>query len=316
MNGAGTASGQVTPQITNALRRIKGKYVVVKLGGEVMLNAEGLDALASDIALLSRQGVRMVVVHGGGPQADRLAQQLGHAVHKVGGRRITDDSALEVAKMVYAGSINIDLLAALRSHGARGVGISGVDGGLITATHRPLTYITNTGTGKDEWVDFGHVGDIISADTSLLELLLRSDYVPVVASLAGDNDGHIYNVNADTVAQVIAVALGAERLVLVTNVLGILSDPADPTSLLPVCDQIDIAEMVDKGAISGGMLPKVHNCLEAISAGVGSVQIIDGTGKHPPLLESLTAGGVGTLITKGRSETKGGPEVQNVHNLA
>jgi acetylglutamate kinase len=262
-----------------------------------MLNTPGLDSLASQISALSRQGLSVVVVHGGGPQADALAQRLGHSVRKVAGRRVTDDDALEVAKMVYGGSTNLEILAALKRHGARGVGLSGVDADLITVTRRPVTGVVDPETGLEEWVDFGHVGDIVSVDTSVLDVLLSSGFVPVVASLAADNEGHLYNVNADTIAQALAVALRAERLVLVTNVPGILLDVADLGSLVYKCNIEELAAFVSTGAISGGMLPKVQNCIEALQAGVSAVHILDGTGEHPPLLESLTAGPVGTLIT-------------------
>jgi acetylglutamate kinase len=282
--------------LQSVLQTLKGKRLVVKLGGEVMLNARGLDALASEVALLSAHGVGVLVVHGGGPQADSLAQRLGHTVHKVAGRRITDDDALEVAKMVYAGSLNVELLAVLRRHGARGVGLSGVDATLITVTRRPITCVTDPKSGKGESIDFGHVGEIASVDIGVLELLLNAGYVPVVASLAADAEGNVYNVNADTVAQALAVALRAERLVLVTDVPGILADPTDPGSLLQVCDPEKISALIEAGAISGGMLPKVHNSLEALRAGVVAVQILDGSLDHPPLLESLVGPGIGTLV--------------------
>lgn len=270
--------------------------LVVKLGGEVMLNTRGLDSLAADLALLSAEGTRVVVVHGGGPQADSLAASLGHTVRKVGGRRVTDDAALEIAKMVYGGSINIDIVAALVHHGARGVGLSGADASLVTVTRRPPVRVTSASTDGDDWVDFGHVGDIASVDAQLLDVLLGAGYVPVVCSLAVDREGRIYNVNADTIATSLAVALGADELVLVTNVPGILSDPEDKTSLVPVCDPGELHALVQAGAISGGMLPKVDNCIEALKAGVKVVRLLDGTGDHPPLLESLRHGTPGTIV--------------------
>jgi acetylglutamate kinase len=236
-------------------------------------------------------------VHGGGPQADAVAERLGHRVRKVQGRRVTDDDALEVAKMVYGGSINIDLLAALKRHGARGVGVSGVDAGLIAVTRRPPRLVRDPATGAEQWVDFGHVGDVQSVDVSLLELLLREGYVPVVASLATDAEGRLYNVNADTVATSLAVGLGAGRLYLVTNVPGILRDPSDPSTLIAECNQEEVEALVQAGVITGGMLPKVQNCTEAIKAGVPVVQIVDGTRDRSPLVESLTRGGVGTTIS-------------------
>src|SRR5690242_19748103 len=176
-----------------------------------MRHAAALDTLASDVAYLASQELEVVLVHGGGPQADALAKRLGHTVRKVAGRRVTDDDALEVAKMVYGGSINVELLGALKRHGAGGVGLSGVDADLITVARRPLTYLEDPATGTAEWVDFGHVGDVEKVDISLLDVLLGAGYVPVVASLAADAEGHIYNVNADTIATALAVALEASK---------------------------------------------------------------------------------------------------------
>lgn len=276
-----------------------GQTYVVKLGGEIMLNTGGLDALAADIAQLSRKGVRIVVVHGGGPQADALAEKLGHTVRKVAGRRITDDDALEVAKMVYGGSINAELLAALSRHGARAVGLSGIDGQLITVEKRPPVKMRDPQKQAEEWVDFGHVGDVREVDIALLSLLLGNGYVPVVASLAADTQGHIYNVNADTIAQALAASLEADGLVLLTNVPGILRDVADPTSLVPRCTSVEIAQLVESGIIKGGMLPKVHNCIEALNRGVKQVTILDGTADRSYLAACLAGEGVGTIILPG-----------------
>ncbi|MGA7732957.1 MAG: acetylglutamate kinase [Chloroflexia bacterium] len=279
----------------------RGQRLLIKIGGEVALNSPGLDSVMSQVAVLVSHGVEVVVVHGGGPQADALAARLGHTVRKVAGRRVTDDDALEVAKLVYGGSINVDLLATLGRHGARGVGLSGVDAGLVQVARRPPVLIHASQTDMEEWVDFGHVGDVVSVDVSLLELLLEQGYTPVVASLAADKEGKIYNVNADTVAQALAVALGVSRLVLLTNVPGIMRDPADHATLLPTCTASELEALVAVGAITGGMLPKVRNCIEALAAGVGSVQVLNGALDRPPLLESLHGGagiGVGTLITK------------------
>jgi len=279
------------------LDALAGQSLVVKLGGEIMLNAVGLDALASQIAALSSHGVRLVLVHGGGPQADALAERLGHSVRKVAGRRVTDDNALEVAKMVYGGSINLELVAALKRHGARGAGLSGADANLITVTRRPPTRIRDPKTGAQELVDFGHVGDIASVDVLLLHLLMDAGIVPVVACLAADQKGNLYNVNADTIAQALAVAIGAERLVLLTNVSGILTDPSDPHSTIAACDTAELQSLIESGAISGGMLPKAQNCLSALESGVSVVQILNGAQDCPPLIESLVRGGVGTIVT-------------------
>jgi acetylglutamate kinase len=267
--------------------------LVIKLGGEIMLNRTGLEALALEMALLASEGAGLTVVHGGGSQADALAARLGHTVRKVAGRRVTDDDALEVAKMVYGGSINLELLAALRRHNALPVGLSGVDAGIITVTRRPPTLVNDPATGEERTVDFGHVGDIAAVDTTLLELLMSRGYIPVVASLATDREGNLYNVNADTIAQALAVALQADRLVLVTNVPGIMRDPADSSTLIERCNLRQLRELMASGVISGGMLPKVQNCLEAIEAGVRAVQIVDGTADNEALLGGISRG---TLI--------------------
>ena len=276
-----------------------GQRIVVKLGGEIMLNRAGLDALARDMAALVDGGACVVLVHGGGPQADALAAKLGHTVRKVAGRRVTDDDALEVAKMVYGGSINLELLAGLRRHGARPVGLSGVDAGMIKVARRPPTLMKDPATGLEQIVDFGHVGDIKQVDTGLLDLLTERGYLPVVASLAADEHGNLYNVNADTIAQALAVALRADRLVLVTNVPGIMLDPADPHSVIAQCDAGRLRELIESGVISGGMVPKAQNCIDAVDAGVRAVLIIDGTGNASLLAASIEGAPVGTLVTQG-----------------
>ncbi|HET9496483.1 MAG TPA: acetylglutamate kinase [Chloroflexia bacterium] len=287
---------------TGDLAALAGVRIVVKLGGEIMLNARGLDAIAAQVATVSENGVRVVLVHGGGPQADALAGRLGHSVRKVAGRRVTDDDALSVAKMVYGGSINLELVAALKRHGARGVGLSGADADLVTVTRRPPVSVRDPKTGAEEWVDFGHVGDISRVDPKLLDVLWAAGCVPVVACIAADREGNLYNVNADTIAQVLAVAVGAARLVLLTNVPGILLDVADPGSPVASLDGAELASLVARGVIGGGMLPKAQNCLAALEQGVPAVQILDGTLDYPPLIESLTGGGAGTIVTNSKSE--------------
>jgi acetylglutamate kinase len=286
--------------MTEALDQFAGRRFVIKLGGEIMLNRVGLGALTREMTLLVDGGADVVAVHGGGPQADALADRLGHQVRKVAGRRVTDDDALEVAKMVYGGSINLELLAAFRRHGALPVGLSGVDAGTITVTRRPPVVLKDPTTGVEELVDFGHVGEIQAVDTHLLNLLMERRYIPVVASLAADREGNLYNVNADTLAQALAVALRA-TLILLTNVPGIMLDPADPSTLIRQCNVNRLRDLLASGVISGGMLPKAHNCIEAIEAGVQAVLILDGTGERSLLIESITGMGqpeaAGTLIT-------------------
>ena len=271
--------------------------IVVKLGGEILLNAGALDGLAADITALALEGVGVVVAHGGGPQADSLAERLGHSVRKVAGRRITDEGALEVAKMVYRGSANVELVAAIGKHGGHAVGLSGVDASIIRAVRRPPVIYKDSITGVETLVDFGAVGDITAVNTDLLALLLERGYVPVLASLCADEEGNIYNVNADTLAQVVAVALGADRLIMLTNVAGILRDYRDPTTRIPTCNLAEVQVLVAGGIISGGMLPKVQNCIEAINAGIPAVQIVDGTARPSLLRDAVEGKSVGTIMT-------------------
>ncbi|MDQ2806401.1 MAG: acetylglutamate kinase [Chloroflexota bacterium] len=272
----------------------RGQSYVIKLGGEIMQHAAALDALAADVVALTQGGVRVALVHGGGPQADALAAQLGHTVRKVAGRRVTDDDALAVAKWVYGGSINVELLGALKRHGGRAVGLSGVDGDLITVQRRPLVTV-RAADGSAEQVDFGHVGDVTAVDGALIETLWAGCYIPVVASLAADPGGAIYNVNADTIATALAVALAATGLLLLTNVPGILRDRTDSASLVTQADAATIQALIADGTIAGGMLPKVQNALDALTAGVAQVQILDGTQSHC-LRDSFLHAGLGTTI--------------------
>ncbi len=192
------------------------------------------------------------------------------------------------------------MLSALRASWARGVGLSGVDAGLITVTRRPPVLIRDPQTGSEELVDYGHVGDMASVDVSVLDLLLGAGYVPVVASLAADVEGNIYNINADTVATILAKALDAEGLYLVTNVPGILRDPSDRSSLIASCTVSEAKALIESGVVSGGMLPKVQNCLSALRGGVKQVRILDGSRPESLLLQSLLNSGVGTVVVADR----------------
>ena len=279
------------------MRRHKGATFVVKCGGEVAQDRGARDRLAQDIALCAHVGVRTVVVHGGGPQATELSRRLGHEPKIVQGRRVTDDATLEVAKMVFGGQINIDMLSSLRSHGLRPVGVSGVDGNLLHAVRRPATEMEDPATGEKERVDFGHVGDITDVDTSLLRTLLDEGYIPVLASLGADDDGNIYNINADTVAARVAVDIGADKLILLTGAPGLLADPEDPDSLISFLSAARCEEMMKTGAITGGMMPKLTTLVEAVRSGVPRAHILDGTAEHSLLVELFTKDGTGTMVT-------------------
>ncbi len=282
------------------VRAYRDQTFVVKLGGDVLSDAEGLDQVAAQIALLSSLGIRLVVVHGGGPQASALTRRLGGEPRLVAGRRVTDDQALEVVKMVYAGVLNIDVLSALRSHHVQAVGLSGVDADLLTAVRRPPVRVTNDG-GVTETVDYGHVGDITGADPRALETLMSARFVPVVASLAGDAHGNVYNVNADTVSEVLATALHAQKLIFLTGAPGVLRDRNDPSTLVAFADPDDLTELMASGALVGGMRPKVEACIRAATGGVERTHIIDGRVPDALLLEVFTGAGTGTMIV-GRKE--------------
>lgn len=282
------------------VRAYRDHIFVVKLGGEVLADGEALDRVAAQLGLLSSLNIRVVVVHGGGPQATALSRQLGQEPTIVAGRRVTDDAALEVAKMVYAGSLNVNLLAALRAHEVQAVGLSGVDGELITARRRPpVKVVDDAGTSRE--VDYGHVGDVDRVDPRVLTTLLDARFIPVVASLAGDGDGNVYNVNADTVAESLAVAVQAQKLLFLTGAPGVLRDRNDPSSLVTFADPDDLAALMAGGAIAGGMRPKVEACIRAATGGVERTHIIDGRLPDSILLEVFTGSGCGTMIV-GRKE--------------
>jgi acetylglutamate kinase len=282
------------------VRAYRDQVFVVKLGGDVLSDGDVLDGVATQIALLASLGIRIVVVHGGGTQASALTRRLGHEPTMIAGRRVTDDAALDVVKMVYAGQLNVDLLAALREHRVQAVGLSGVDADLITARRRPPVTVTDD-AGVTRTVDYGHVGDIERVDPHVLRTLLEARFVPVVASLAGDEEGNVYNVNADTVAEALAVALGAQKLIFLTGAPGVLRDRTDPATLVTFADPDDLAELMASGALAGGMRPKVEACIRAATGGVERTHIVDGRAPDALLVEVFTGAGCGTMIV-GRKE--------------
>jgi acetylglutamate kinase len=237
------------------LRRHRRRTMIVKLGGEIADDDAALRSLAQDISLLVHVNIRIVVVHGGGPQATELSKKLGLIPRMVDGRRVTDAATLEVTKMVFAGQINMELISVLRAQGLRAVGLSGVDGNLLQAHRRPPTPMTDKATGETTLVDFGHVGDVTSADPHLLTLLVENGYVPVISSLGSDEEGNILNINADTVASVIARAMGAAKLISLTNVPGLMRDPKDPATLISKLTVTEAREAIRAGVASGGMAP-------------------------------------------------------------
>jgi acetylglutamate kinase len=286
------------------LRAYRGRVFVVKLSGAVCEPGRFLDNVVEQLALLYQLGIKVVVVHGGGEQANALSQRLGIKSEVFVGRRITDTATLEVVKMAFAGTVNTNLVAAFRKADVPAVGLSGIDGGLLTAMKRPVQSVCDPATGETREIDFGHVGDIVSVAAHLLKHLLSGGYVPVICSLAADAAGGILNVNADTVAARIAWALQAAKYFLITNVDGVLRDPRDPATLQSYLDLDQLDELIHSGAISGGMLPKLAACADALRGGVGRVHIINGTVPDTLLGEVFTNEGCGTLLVEKRNTIK------------
>jgi acetylglutamate kinase len=278
------------------IQRFKGKTFVVKLSGKVTEEEENLASLAEELALMHQVGIRICVVHGGGKQLTELAEQMGVEQTIINGRRVTDDATLDMAKMIFAGKINIDILAALRQRGVHAVGLSGVDGNIVAAERRPHRDILNQETGERGVVDFGHVGDVVEIDDRLLRVLLDHDYLPVVSSLGADAEGRVFNINADTIAAEIAVRLGAEKLVMLSDVDGIYLRPGEQATKISRLTAAEVEALIRDGVATGGMIPKLQNITELLRRGVRSAHIIKGSLRNALLSEVFTDEGTGTMI--------------------
>lgn len=276
------------------IKKFKGKTFVIKFGGEVADSEQTLLSFCEEIALCAQVGIKVVAVHGGGKQATELSEKLGIEPKIINGRRITDEEALDVVKMVFAGKINIEILGALRKAGVPAVGLSGVDGNMLHARRRPPQVVVDEKTGKKRTVDYGFVGDIIDVDPRLIHTLIEKDFVPVIASLAADDEGRVYNVNADTVASSIAAELKAEKWIVATDVDGVLDGDRRLISRLT---REQARQLIGDRVITGGMIPKVENALAAIEAGVKSVHIINGLKPGSLLEEVFTESGAGTMFS-------------------
>src|SRR5438874_11871298 len=279
------------------IQRFKGKSFVVKLSGKATEDRENLSSLAEELALLHQVGIRICVVHGGGKQLSELASRMGIEQTIIEGRRVTDDATLEMAKMIFAGKINTDILAALRHRGVEAVGLSGVDGNIVHAERRPPKEIVNRETGESEQVDFGHVGDILEINARLLTVLLDHGYLPVVSSLGADAEGKVFNINADTVASEIAIQLKAEKLVLLSDVEGIFLHAGGPQTKLSRLTANEAEALIENGSASGGMIPKLQSIVELLRRGVKSAHIINGNSRNALLAEVFTDQGTGTMIS-------------------
>jgi acetylglutamate kinase len=274
------------------IRMYKGKVFVLKAGGEAFDTPEATRRLVEQIGILHQVGIRVVLVHGGGPQSTQLAGRLDVAAHFVDGRRVTDAEALRVMTMVLNGQINTEIVAACRAAGVPAVGVSGVDAGLIRAAKRPPVKREASG----ETVDYGFVGDILTVDTTVLENLLDDNLVPIVSPLSADDEGTLLNINADTVAAAIAGRLQAEKLILATGAPGILQNREDPRSLISYVDREGLKKLRGEGSLSDGMLPKVAAIEKALAAGVPRVHVISYSLPDGLLLEVFTNEGTGTLV--------------------
>ena len=269
------------------IQQYTGKIVVVKYGGNAMINEELKDSVMRDIVLMSLVGIRVVLVHGGGPEITNLLEQMGKETQFVDGLRVTDKETVEAVQMVLAGKINKTLVNLLQTRGGKAIGLCGIDGGMIQA--------------KTKDKRLGFVGEITAIEPQPILDVLEKGYIPVISTVACDAQGNVYNVNADTAAARIAGELGAESLIAMTDISGILQDKDDPATLIPEIAVEEVWGLIESGVISGGMIPKVECCVEAIQWGVNKVFILDGRIPHAILIETLTNEGIGTMFKKGAS---------------
>ncbi len=280
------------------IQRFQGKTFVVKFSGKVTEDKENLASLVEELALLHQVGIRVCVIHGGGKQLNELAEKLGVVQTVVAGRRVTDDETLELATMIFRGKINTEILAQFRRRGIQAVGLSGVDGGVVNAIKRPPRDIVDKQTGQTETVDFGHVGDVVDVNASLINILLDSNYLPIISSLGADDSGSVFNINADTIAAEIAADLKAEKLILLTDVNGIYIDPNDESTKLSKISALEARNMIDSGQATGGMIPKLESLIDLLDRGVSSAHVISGSKRNAILAEVFTDEGTGTMVVK------------------
>ncbi len=264
------------------IQKYHDKIVVVKYGGNAMTNDELKDAVMNDIVLLSMVGIKVVLVHGGGPEINAMLKKVGKESKFIGGLRYTDEETIDIVKMVLCGKVNKELVSSLQTHGGKALGLCGCDGQMIVAQKL---------TGD---VDLGYVGDIKKVTTKPILDALNNGYVPIISTVGIGEDGHSYNINADTAASRIAACLRAENLILMTDIVGLLEDKDDDSTLIPTVNVSEVPYLKKKGIISGGMIPKIDCCVEAVRRGVKKTVIIDGRIPHSILIELLTNEGIGT----------------------
>lgn len=278
------------------IKKFAGKTVVIKYGGNAMINEELKQAVMQDVILMKFVGINPVIVHGGGPEITGMLKRVGKQSEFVGGLRITDEETMEIVEMVLVGKINKEIVALINRFGGKAVGLCGKDASLIKAAKKlGKTY---NDKGEAELHDIGFVGDVVDINPEIIVNLIGEGYIPVVAPVGADEDGAGYNINADTVAGRIAAALKAEKFFLLTDVEGVFADYGDKASLISVLQIAQADEMIRQGKIDGGMIPKVECCVQALQGGVETTHIIDGRLKHSILLEIFTDKGIGTMVEK------------------
>lgn len=273
---------QVLVEALPYIRRFWGSTVVVKFGGNAMVDDELARTFAEDIVLLHAVGLRPVVVHGGGPQISDLMERLGKVPQFVEGQRVTDAETLEIVQMVLVGKVGRDIVRSINVHGPLAVGLSGEDAGLIEATPRDPS--------------LGFIGDVVEVNPAVVERLLAEQLIPVVSTIGSDAEGQAYNINADAVAGALAGALGASKILYLTDVAGVLADVDDPATLIPELTPSAIAALRDSGVIAGGMIPKTDACVDALARGAHAAHLLDGRVPHALLLEIFTDSGIGTMV--------------------
>lgn len=290
----GLGKARVLVEALPYIQKFAGKTVVIKYGGHAMVDPVLKESVIMDVLLLHSVGIRPVLVHGGGPEINAMLKKMGIESQFVRGLRVTDAQTMEIAQMVLLGKLNTEMVSLLNRFGGKSVGLSGKDAQLLVATKKPMQMPNSQ--GQMEEVDLGCVGEIQSVNPDILETLLGQGYIPVISPVASGEGGETYNVNADTAAGKIAEALKADKLLLLTDVSGILRDLSDKDSLISTISRAEVDQLVEQGILSGGMLPKVECAVSALESGVGSVHILDGRLSHAILLELFTDGGIGTMF--------------------
>jgi acetylglutamate kinase len=279
------------------IKKFHKKKILIKYGGHAMIDEGAMESTARDTVLLKYVGMEPIVVHGGGPEISRAMAKIGKEPEFIEGLRITDKETMDIVKMVLVGKINTEIVSNICLHGGKGVGLSGKDSRLIEADKKAPHVIINNDTGEEKMVDLGLVGEIKAINPDIIDVLTNNDYIPIISPIGVDNNGEALNLNADTVAGDVASKIDAEKLIILTDVPGILEDPNDPDSLLRKIKVDEIGDLIKNGVITEGMLPKTLTCIKAIEDGVSSAHIIDGRIKHSILLEIFTKKGIGTMIT-------------------